>query len=153
MLCVGLKPWSERGSNESADAILGRINGALYGMPEALSFGFNFPEIPGLGTTSGLELNLQARAGQDINTFNTQVARTHPELVVNGAARPSPSYLDPAVFNAECDQPLLPDLPPPVLWVRFDGVGQLARLPVLVISHASRAGAAALDVTQLSCPS
>ncbi|HEY4321703.1 MAG TPA: multidrug efflux RND transporter permease subunit [Gemmatimonadales bacterium] len=73
VMFVGLKPWDERGKNESADAILARVNGALYGMPKALAFAFNFPEIPGLGTTSGLELNLQARAGQDVETFNGQV--------------------------------------------------------------------------------
>jgi hypothetical protein len=32
-----------------------------------------------------------------------EVARTHPELVVNGGARPRPNYLDPAMFNAECN--------------------------------------------------
>jgi hypothetical protein len=31
------------------------------------------------------------------------VARTHPELVVNEGARPKPRYLGPAVFNAECN--------------------------------------------------
>jgi hydrophobe/amphiphile efflux-1 (HAE1) family protein len=73
VIFVGLKPWEERGKNESADAILGRVNGALYGMPDALAFAFNFPEIPGVGTTSGLELNLQARGGQDVVAFNDQV--------------------------------------------------------------------------------
>ena len=42
------------------------MNGQLFGMKDALAFGFNFPEIPGLGTTAGLELNLQARRGQDV---------------------------------------------------------------------------------------
>jgi multidrug efflux pump subunit AcrB len=42
-------------------------------MKDALAFGFNFPEIPGLGTTAGLELNLQARRGQDVPTFARQV--------------------------------------------------------------------------------
>ena len=73
VIFVGLKPWDARGKSESADAILGRVNGALYRMPDALAFAFNFPEIPGLGTTSGLELNLQARTGQDVTQFNTQV--------------------------------------------------------------------------------
>lgn len=73
VIFVGLQPWGERGADESADAILRRINGALYGMPNALAFGFNFPEIPGLGTTSGLELNLQARTGQSVTEFNGQV--------------------------------------------------------------------------------
>jgi multidrug efflux pump subunit AcrB len=42
-------------------------------MKDALAFGFNFPEIPGLGTTAGLELNLQARSGQSVPTFARQV--------------------------------------------------------------------------------
>src|SRR6185503_3837639 len=36
---------------------------------EAVAFAFNFPEIPGLGRTSGLELNLQAKAGLDYARF------------------------------------------------------------------------------------
>jgi hydrophobe/amphiphile efflux-1 (HAE1) family protein len=70
---VLLKPWDERNKDNTVDAILGRINGQLFGMKDALAFGFNFPEIPGLGTTAGLELNLQARQGQDIPTFARQV--------------------------------------------------------------------------------
>ncbi|HTG49030.1 MAG TPA: efflux RND transporter permease subunit, partial [Gemmatimonadales bacterium] len=68
-----LQPWDERDKDNTVDAILGRINGQLFGMKDALAFGFNFPEIPGLGTTAGLELNLQARRGQDIPTFARQV--------------------------------------------------------------------------------
>ena len=30
--------------------MLGRMNGALFGIKEALAFAFNFPEIPGVGT-------------------------------------------------------------------------------------------------------
>jgi len=70
---VLLKPWDERNNDNTVDAILGRINGQLFGMKDALAFGFNFPEIPGLGTTAGLELNLQARQGQDVPTFARQV--------------------------------------------------------------------------------
>jgi hydrophobe/amphiphile efflux-1 (HAE1) family protein len=70
---VLLKPWDERDDDNSVDAILGRVNGQLFGMRDALAFGFNFPEIPGLGTTAGLELNLQARSGQDVPTFARQV--------------------------------------------------------------------------------
>jgi multidrug efflux pump len=73
VIFVGLKPWDKRGKNEAADAILGRVNGALYGMPEAIAFAFNFPEIPGVGTTAGLELNLQARGGQSVDEFSAQV--------------------------------------------------------------------------------
>jgi hydrophobe/amphiphile efflux-1 (HAE1) family protein len=71
---VSLKPWDERTSkSESLDAILGRINGQLFGIKEAVAFGFNLPEIPGLGTTSGLEVNLQQRTGGDIREFASTV--------------------------------------------------------------------------------
>ena len=67
---IRLKPWSERTrKDQSLDAITNRVNFQLYGMKDAIAFGFNFPEIPGLGRTSGLEMNLQARAGQDYRQF------------------------------------------------------------------------------------
>ncbi len=71
---VRLKPWGERpaGDNEVGD-VLGRVNGRLAGIKEAIGFGFNFPEIPGLGTTAGLEMNLQQRAGDDIAAFGAAV--------------------------------------------------------------------------------
>ena len=46
-----LKPWDERGKDESIDAITKRINGKLFGMKDAVGFAFNLPEIPGLGAT------------------------------------------------------------------------------------------------------
>ncbi|HET6577208.1 MAG TPA: multidrug efflux RND transporter permease subunit [Gemmatimonadales bacterium] len=70
---INLKDWSERGKEDALDNVLGRVNGQLFGLKDALAFGFNFPEIPGLGSTAGLELNLQARSGQDIQTFSRQV--------------------------------------------------------------------------------
>jgi len=67
---VRVKPWGQRKrKDQSLDAIVDRVNGRLYGIKEAFSFGFNFPEIPGLGRTSGLEMNLQARSGQDYQAF------------------------------------------------------------------------------------
>ncbi|MEO6055451.1 MAG: multidrug efflux RND transporter permease subunit [Gemmatimonadales bacterium] len=70
---VLLKDWKERGGDDQLDKILGRVNGQLFGLRNALAFGFNFPEIPGLGSTAGLELNVQARSGQDVPTFARQV--------------------------------------------------------------------------------
>jgi hydrophobe/amphiphile efflux-1 (HAE1) family protein len=71
---VRLKPWHERkAKNLSLPATLGRMNGVMFGIKEAFGFAFNFPEIPGLGRTSGLELNLQARTGQDYASFVGQV--------------------------------------------------------------------------------
>ncbi len=68
-----LKPWEERGKNESIDAITKRINGKLFGMKDAVGFAFNLPEIPGLGSTSGVEVNLQNRSGKDVRDFAQQV--------------------------------------------------------------------------------
>jgi hydrophobe/amphiphile efflux-1 (HAE1) family protein len=68
-----LKPWDERGKDESIDAITKRINGKLFGMRDAVGFAFNLPEIPGLGSTSGVEVNLQNRSGKDVRDFAQQV--------------------------------------------------------------------------------
>jgi hydrophobe/amphiphile efflux-1 (HAE1) family protein len=70
---VRLKPWEERSKDESLEKILGQVNGRAWGIKETIAFGFNFPEIPGLGTTAGLEMNLQARTGDDIKTFASKV--------------------------------------------------------------------------------
>jgi hydrophobe/amphiphile efflux-1 (HAE1) family protein len=68
-----LKPWDERGADESIDAITKRLNGKLFGMKDAVGFAFNLPEIPGLGATSGVEMNLQNRAGRDVRDFAQSV--------------------------------------------------------------------------------
>ncbi|MDQ6828993.1 MAG: multidrug efflux RND transporter permease subunit, partial [Gemmatimonadota bacterium] len=67
---VGLKPFDQRKSaNDQVDAVLGRANGEFFKIKEATAFGFNFPEIPGLGTTAGLEMNLQDRGINDVVKF------------------------------------------------------------------------------------
>jgi hydrophobe/amphiphile efflux-1 (HAE1) family protein len=69
-----LKPWDERSSSDqSIDAITKRINGKLFGMKDAVGFAFNLPEIPGLGSTAGVEANLQNRSGKDVRDFSLQV--------------------------------------------------------------------------------
>ena len=74
IIFINLKRWEERNRPDlSLDAIVGRANGHLFAMKEALAFAFNFPEIPGLGTTSGMEMNLQARGGQTFEQFATSV--------------------------------------------------------------------------------
>lgn len=77
-----------------------------------------------------------------------QVARTHPELVVDGGARSSPDYTDPALFTAECDSSPLPDAPSSALKLAFDQLGQLATLRAFMTSYATWAGAAAQSVSQ-----
>ncbi len=67
---VGLKPWGERkAAGDQIDAVLAKANGEFFGIKEATAFGFNFPEIPGLGTTAGLEVNLQDRGVNDLVKF------------------------------------------------------------------------------------
>ena len=87
---VGLKPWDERKKkSQSADAIIQRVSFGLFQMKEAFSFAFNFPEIVGLGRTAGLEINPQAKAGQDYRTFAGQVQALVQDInklpVVQGA--------------------------------------------------------------------
>lgn len=56
---VVLKPWSERkGKNQSATAIMDKVSELTAGVQEAIVFSVNPPAIPGLGTSSGLEMQL-----------------------------------------------------------------------------------------------
>jgi len=66
---VNVKPWDERSKHDALDSIAARVNGRLFMMRDAMAFGFNLPEVPGLGVTAGVELNLQNRNGQDIREF------------------------------------------------------------------------------------
>jgi len=74
VIYVMLKPWDERKSDDqSVTAILARVNRKMYAIKEMAGFAFNLPEVRGLGTTSGLQLNLQQTAGDDYAAFATQV--------------------------------------------------------------------------------
>ncbi len=84
---VLLKPWDERKSKEDQlTAVLNGTNGFMASLNTAVAFGFNLPEIPGLGTTAGLEVNLQDRGINDVRKFAglvnefVQKANTLPEL-------------------------------------------------------------------------
>src|SRR6185312_13160446 len=70
---VNLKDWDERKGPDQLDALAARINGKLFGIREATAFGFNLPEVPGLGATAGVEINLQNRSGMDIRAFAQRV--------------------------------------------------------------------------------
>jgi hydrophobe/amphiphile efflux-1 (HAE1) family protein len=84
---VLLKPWDQRTSKrDQLDGVLQGTNQFLSSLNNAVAYGFNLPEIPGLGTTAGLELNLQDRSVNDIRKFAglvneyTQRANAQPEL-------------------------------------------------------------------------
>jgi multidrug efflux pump len=70
---LNLKPWEERSKHDALDSIAARMNGELFAMRDATAFGFNLPEVPGLGLTAGVEINLQNRNGQDIRDFAQHV--------------------------------------------------------------------------------
>ena len=56
---VVLKPWNERkGKDHSVEAVMARINEQCASLQEGVVFAINPPAIPGLGMTSGLEMQL-----------------------------------------------------------------------------------------------
>lgn len=58
-LFVVLKPWKERkGKAESVDGVMARVSEIASRYQEPIVFSINPPSIPGLGMTSGLEMQL-----------------------------------------------------------------------------------------------
>lgn len=56
---VMLKPWKDRkGKENSINAVIEKVNEITAQYPEAVSFSINPPAIPGLGMSSGLEMQL-----------------------------------------------------------------------------------------------
>ncbi|MBE9004394.1 efflux RND transporter permease subunit [Fortiea sp. LEGE XX443] len=59
-----LKPWRERGRpDQSVQALIGKLQGKLFGIPEARIFAVNPPAIQGLGNFGGFTFQLQDRRG------------------------------------------------------------------------------------------
>ncbi len=99
---VLLQPWDERkGAANQLDAVLQKTNGFLFSMKDAQAFAFNLPEIPGLGSTAGLEMNLQDRGVNDIRRFArlvgdfSQQANGLPEI---GGVQPQIRVNVPQIF-------------------------------------------------------
>lgn len=70
MFVLKMKNWSDRsGAEHSAEAVLGRLNGALHTVRDAKSFAFAPPMIMGYGNSNGFEVHLQDRAGGDISAL------------------------------------------------------------------------------------
>lgn len=84
-----LIPWSERTSaSESAQAIIGRVQGSLMQITEARAFAVNPPAIQGLGSFGGFQYQLQDRRG---NLDLDQFVQIMGQLL--GAANQQPSML------------------------------------------------------------
>ena len=81
-----LKPWDERGPDESASALVAAVRPKLLGLPDAFALSFDPPSVNGLGTTGGFEFQVEDQAGRGSVALNeaTQgllaVARQQPEL-------------------------------------------------------------------------
>src|SRR6202162_1801610 len=84
---VTLNPWEERTKlTESYQVLKGRLNLDLIQLPEASTFAFSPPSIPGLGVAGGVSFVLEDRADRGVQYLATNVdtflaaARQRPEL-------------------------------------------------------------------------
>jgi hydrophobic/amphiphilic exporter-1 (mainly G- bacteria), HAE1 family len=84
---ITLKPWEERKRpEEKYEAIMAHLNREFAKLPQGVAFAFSPPAIPGIGTSGGVTMVLEDRAGKDIRFLseNTQKflseARKRPEL-------------------------------------------------------------------------
>lgn len=84
---VMLKPWSERkGKNQSVEAVMARVNAMCDSLQEGIVFAVNPPAIPGLGMTSGLQMQLL-----DINSLGASGLQTALKAIEEAAEK------DPAI--------------------------------------------------------
>ena len=82
-LFVILEPWGQRKSKaESIDAIIAKANEIGNSMQEPIAFSLNPPAIPGLGMTSGLEMQLL-----DINAHGAAELKKAVEAMQAEAAK------------------------------------------------------------------
>jgi len=79
---VTLKDWSQRGPEDSATAISGRVNAKMFQIKDAMTFALSPPPIQGLGNSNGFTFRLQDRAGLG----QTALAAARDQLM-NAAAR------------------------------------------------------------------
>lgn len=84
-LFITLKPWSKRkGKDEGVDAIIKKFEESTADIQEAVIFGLNPPAIPGLGLTSGLQMQLL-----DINNIGADQMKQALTAVEQEAAKDS----------------------------------------------------------------
>ncbi|RVK27952.1 efflux RND transporter permease subunit [Sinorhizobium meliloti] len=103
MVITALKPWGERRSaEESIDAIINRLRAEFGRIPTASVVPFNPPAIPGLGTTGGFDLRLQARSGQS----QQEIAEVMRGLIVKANHAPGLASVF-STFSADVPQVFL----------------------------------------------
>lgn len=84
MIISALKPWSERGSDQSVFALIDRLRPELAAISTASIVPFNPPAIPGLGATGGFDFRLQARSGQS----QQELAEVMRDLIIRANRTP-----------------------------------------------------------------
>jgi HAE1 family hydrophobic/amphiphilic exporter-1 len=84
---ITLKPWEERKKpEEKYEAIMAHLNREFAKLPQGLAFAFSPPAIPGIGTSGGVTMVIEDRAGKDIRFLWENIqkflaeARKRPEL-------------------------------------------------------------------------
>ncbi|MGQ0529040.1 MAG: efflux RND transporter permease subunit, partial [Panacagrimonas sp.] len=83
---LSLKPWAERGPEQSAAKILAQITQETSKIRDATFLIVNPPSIPGIGQGGGFEMVLEDRSGGALDTLVTNMnslvtdARARPEL-------------------------------------------------------------------------
>jgi HAE1 family hydrophobic/amphiphilic exporter-1 len=81
---VPLKPYGQRkGDEHSANAIVNRIRGRLFGISGALVLPFLPPAVQGLGQFGGFQYELQDQGGHTLD----ELAKVSQDMVHQGAAR------------------------------------------------------------------
>ncbi|MFO7727841.1 MAG: multidrug efflux RND transporter permease subunit [Desulfonatronovibrio sp.] len=82
---VILDPWEERQTPElSLNAILADLGKFFQTIDDGLGFGFSPPPIPGLGSTGGVEIQIQDRAGAGVE----ELSKITDQFVAEAAKRP-----------------------------------------------------------------
>lgn len=82
-LMVTLKPWDQRkGKSQSVDAVIKKFNEACADIQEAVIFAINPPSIPGLGMSSGLEMQLL-----DINNHGSEAMAQAIQAISDAAKK------------------------------------------------------------------
>ena len=79
---VILEPWSKRGKKGSVDKVIDMVDKISEKYQEAIIFSINPPAIPGLGISSGLQMQLL-----DINSLGTAAMMDAMEQVQEAAAK------------------------------------------------------------------
>lgn len=86
LVIVMLDDWSQRpNADQHISAVKRRIDGRISEVLEASAFSFQQPPIRGMGTTSGMDFELQDRAGLGSQTL----AEVAADMVANANAHPA----------------------------------------------------------------